>query len=274
MGQLDAGAGTYRIDGRRERMTSMLPTRRSKPRAPLRMSIEQDLGVLRAVLVDVGGTLWPNVWPQADRDELERVGRLRNAVPLLEADEARALVRAARSLPQPATERQQTEKMTAAAIRAVNPSTSVPARALMAAVCLPAKGRVRLFPGARDLLAALAGHGLRVVIVSNVVWRDVEAHRRDFDDFGLSDHVDAYVTSVDVGWRKPHAVFFDVALDAADQPAERCAMVGDSETNDIVPAHDRGMITVRVAIEEPAPASTVADHLCHSLNEVADALLA
>jgi FMN phosphatase YigB (HAD superfamily) len=45
-------------------------------------------------------------------------------------------------------------------------------------------------------------------------------------------------------------------------------MVGDDEANDIVPAHARGMFTLRVAIEQPPPEVSVADHICESLAEV------
>src|SRR5712691_2957985 len=136
-------------------------------------------------------------------------------------------------------------------------------------MCLPAGARVQPFPGAKELLKGLADRGVRVVVVSNVPWRDVEAHRRDFHDFGLSDCVAAYVSSVDVGWRKPHPAFVAAALLAAGHRPRRCAIVGDSEANDIVPACDRGMLAVRVAIEEPPPTTSVADHVCSSLHEVA-----
>jgi FMN phosphatase YigB (HAD superfamily) len=45
-------------------------------------------------------------------------------------------------------------------------------------------------------------------------------------------------------------------------------MVGDDEVNDIVPAHSRGMLTLRVFIERRSPEDTVADHTCASLAEV------
>src|SRR2546422_502214 len=90
-------------------------------------------------------------------------------------------------------------------------------------------------------------------------WRGLKplARRRDFEDWELSDSVAAYVPSLDVGWRKPHPAFFDAAAVAAGHPPDQCAMVGDSEANDIVPAHERGMRTVRVAIEEPLPSTSV-----------------
>ena len=89
--------------------------------------------------------------------------------------------------------------MIAEALREVSPNVDVPARAVHAAMCLPASGRVELFPGAKDLLVGLTERKVRVVIASNVVWRDAESHRRDFLDLELIDQVDAHVTSLDVG---------------------------------------------------------------------------
>jgi len=230
------------------------------------------VGMVRAVLIDVGGTLWPNTWPERPADHDERVTRLGQAVPALTGHEARDLVAAMTSAGHPAGERQQSDMLIADAIATVKPAATLTTAAVVTAMCLPAEGRVRPFPGTEDLLAGLARRAVRVVIISNVVWRNAEAHRRDFDAFGLSRYVDGYVSSLDVGWRKPHPAFFEVALAQAGCLAQDCVIVGDSEMNDIAPARARGMVTVRVAIEEPPPATTAADYLCGSLSEVAELL--
>jgi putative hydrolase of the HAD superfamily len=130
---------------------------------------------------------------------------------------------------------------------------------------------VEPFLGARDLLASLAGR-TRIIIVSNVMWRSRNVQEDDFAQFGLAQYVSTYVTSLDVGWRKPHRNFFDTALTAAGVPANHCAIVGNSETNDIEPAVTRGMIAVRVAIEEPRPSSSSAHYVCTALDQVTQGL--
>jgi HAD superfamily hydrolase (TIGR01509 family) len=232
------------------------------------------VGMVRAVLVDVGGTLWPNTWPDRSADYDERVTRLWQAVPALTEREARNLVAALSSVGHPPGERQRTDMLVADAIATVKPAAPLTTAAVSTAMCLPAEGRVRPFGGTEDLLAGLARRGLRVVIVSNVMWRNAEAHRRDFDAFGLSGFVDCYVSSLDVGWRKPHPAFFEVALARAGCPAQDCVMVGDSEANDIAPARTLGMVTVMVAIEAPSPATTTAEYQCRSLSEAAELLFA
>jgi len=136
---------------------------------------------------------------------------------------------------------------------------------------LVAQNRKYLNPAAHEVprFERIWQHGSDGIVVSVVVWRDAASQRRDFEELGLSEYVSAYVTSLDVGWRKPHDAFFDAALAASGVPAEECAMVGDHEANDIVPAHARGMLTLQVSIEQPPPEVSVADHICESLAEVA-----
>ena len=230
--------------------------------------------MLRAVLIDVGGTLWPDTWhPQSD-DNRERVCRLRQNAPELSEEEASLLVDILGHTDHPLADRQLTQALISDAIARVKGETPVSLEAVRAAMSLPARGRVQPFPGASELLAGLEERGLRVVIASNVLWRDAADYRRDFRDLGLADHVSAFVSSVDVGWRKPHPAFFAAALSAARHPAGQCAMVGDSERNDIAPASALGMVTIRVAIEQALPEATAATHRCRSLSEEAEALCA
>jgi len=47
---------------------------------------------IAAVLLDVGGTLWPDGWPWLPDDPRARTGRLREALPELDPGTARALL--------------------------------------------------------------------------------------------------------------------------------------------------------------------------------------
>jgi HAD superfamily hydrolase (TIGR01509 family) len=228
--------------------------------------------VLSAVLIDVGGTLWPNSWPVTVEDQEERVSRLRSAVPALPVAEAGEIVAALSELDHPPCEQQRTDQLVAETLRSVGPSVAVPVSAARRAMCLPAAGRVAPFPGAEDLLAELAERRIRVVVVSNTLWRDGPSQRMDFAALGLDNYICAHLTSLDVGWRKPHRMFFDAALSAAGHPPRECAMVGDSEQNDIAPATTLGMRTVRITIEGSEPTGSAADHVCGSLGAAGKAL--
>lgn len=228
---------------------------------------------MKAVLVDVGGTLWPNRWPSLPGDRSDRIARLAAAVGELSGSEAGELVDVLAALDHPVTEQQMTRSLVTQALRERGLANTVAVDAAIDAMCLPPRGRVDLFPGATDLLRGLAHQGTPVVVVSNVMWRHAEAQRRDFEECGLATFIADYVMSVDVGWRKPHPAFFDAAVAASGAPSPECVLVGDSDTNDIEPARDLGMVAIRVAIEEPPPETTTADHVCRSLHEVAELLL-
>jgi FMN phosphatase YigB (HAD superfamily) len=137
---------------------------------------------------------------------------------------------------------------------------------------VPALLGINLFTGAVDLCARIRALGLRNVIVSNVQVRDAADYARDFADLGIADYVDAIVTSLEVGFRKPHVAMFEAALRAANCQPVNAVMIGDSETRDIEPALALGMRTIRVAIETPLPEVSAAHAVAESLYQVADVL--
>ena len=229
----------------------------------------------RAALVDVGGTLWPDQWPSQPGDRAGRRDRLRAAFPGLSPDDAAAVV-AALEQAGAALDGQMVQD---AAGYVGGPlrrfGLGCRAReiaAVIAAMCIPAQAGVRLFPGARELLAVIRSLGLTCVAVSNTVWRDGAAYRRDFEAFGVADLLDAVVSSVDAGMRKPHRGIFEKAAAAAGARLDACIMIGDSEVSDIGPARSLGMRSLRVAIEEPPPLVSAADRVVGSLFEAADVL--
>lgn len=218
--------------------------------------------------MDVGGTLLPDAWPSLDRDRRQSAARLCQRAPALAEAQAADIVESLAAVKHPASSRQMTAVLVDETIRRHGLEAVVSPEEIIDAMCLPAAGRVTPFPGGRDMLASLAERS-RIVIVTNVMWRPRQAQQRDFEELGLGDHISDYVTSLDVGWRKPDRRFFDAALAAGGADADRCVIVGDSETNDIEPAIALGMTAVRVAIEEPRPSASAAHHVCTSLAHVA-----
>src|SRR5207245_4602727 len=116
------------------------------------------------------------------------------------------------------------------------------------ALCAPASPGVALFPGAREFLEALRALDLRCVVLSNVQVRGAAEYWRDFADLGVAHLIDSVVTSLDVGFRKPHPAMFEAGVQLAGCAAGACLMVGDSEVTDIRPAVGFGMRAIRVAI--------------------------
>jgi FMN phosphatase YigB (HAD superfamily) len=87
---------------------------------------------------------------------------------------------------------------------------------------VPAISSQRPYPGTFELLRDLKTRELRCVIVSNVEVRGAAEYQHDFGDFGISPMPDAVVTSLEVGFRKPHRTIFDVAITAAGYAPDEC----------------------------------------------------
>ncbi len=220
--------------------------------------------MLRAALLDVGGTLWPDqVTTNMGIDPcVEQLGRL---LPQVDAMHALTVLRG--ELQQDTgSVVQDTHGLLARALHSLGPDwDELDVVAVRRALCPPAVPGTRLFPGAAELLTSCRTYGLRCVIVSNVQVRGALEYWRDFTDLGIAHLIDAVVTSLDVGMRKPHRAIFEAAIREAGCEPSACVIVGNSEPNDIQPAIALGMRAIRVAIEEPPPASSAAHAVVTSL---------
>ena len=100
----------------------------------------------------------------------------------------------------------------------------------------------QVFPEVPAVLGALAAGGLRLAIASNFdsrlfeIARQIEAIRS----------CDPVLVSSQIGFRKPHARFFEaIPLALRNEPAE-IMFVGDDPQNDVVPARAAGFRAVLV----------------------------
>ncbi len=103
----------------------------------------------------------------------------------------------------------------------------------------------RLDPGVRPLLTFLRRQGVRLALLSNA--SDHPFILRILDRFDLRPYFDPIVTSVQVGFPKPHPRAFQPILESwsALRPSE-IVMVGDHPQFDIQGAHSLGLRTVWV----------------------------
>ena len=104
------------------------------------------------------------------------------------------------------------------------------------------------FPDVLPALSALGGH--RLVVVSN--W---DCSLADWlRGAGLLEHVDAVVTSAEVGVAKPGRAIFEHALELAGARPTDAVHVGDSLENDVAGALAAGIRPVLVARDGSPPA--------------------
>ena len=222
--------------------------------------------MLKAVLMDVGGTLWPDRLTGRFADE-PCLARLAALVPELDAAACLIALRDAlraddRSLVQ------DTHAVLARALQALGAECG-PERlvAIRRAICAPAVPGIALFPGARELLESIYELGMDCVVLSNVQVRGADEYWRDVADLGIAHLIDAVVTSLEVGFRKPHHAMFQAGLAAARCSPGECVMVGDWGLKDIEPARRLGMRAIRVSVEEPPSAATCAHATPTSLRQ-------
>lgn len=111
--------------------------------------------------------------------------------------------------------------------------------------------------GTRELLEGFRSRGLTLGIVSNT-FVPGEVLDRHLAQEGLLGLFPVRVYSCDVGYRKPHAKIFNVALRRTGLQADQTIFVGDSLRADIEGANRMGMISVLKAPEGSSGSSITA----------------
>jgi HAD superfamily hydrolase (TIGR01509 family) len=97
-------------------------------------------------------------------------------------------------------------------------------------------------PGAADCLARLKRAGFAIALCSNWGW-DLTA---DLAGTRLADYIDVFVTSAQVGYRKPHTRIYQATLELAGFRAEDAVFIGDSPRTDALGPQRAGMRSVLV----------------------------
>src|SRR5947209_13197617 len=92
------------------------------------------------------------------------------------------------------------------------------------------------------LLETLRARGLKVGLVSNALDSPDLLHR-DLEQLGVAERLDVAVFSSEVGWRKPHPVIFERALEALGVEPSATLFVGDTLATDVAGAAALGMHT-------------------------------
>jgi HAD superfamily hydrolase (TIGR01509 family) len=200
---------------------------------------------LRALLVDVGGTLVRDeTWLPEDRFNRLLVERL--AAALGEKPPwAAELVAYPFSLEEPPGYEHRMVDEIASFLRDHGAEGSQEMAARICRACaLPLSEVVEIEPDARAAMEAAHGLGLKLGVVTNTGWRDDDDVRRDWSDLGFGDLFDAYVSSKSVGVGKPHPRIFQVALERLGEDPEAAAMVGDQLGRDVAGGKAAGLRTI------------------------------
>jgi FMN phosphatase YigB (HAD superfamily) len=223
------------------------------------------------VTLDVGGTLWPNSWPDRERAEAERRRRLATAVPALQRslDPFMAELRSWEEAQEGELAQDTGGTLVDIASRVGVSASDEVADRMRRALALPIEGHSTPFAGFRALFDAIAELKLRCILLTNTLVGNAEDRWRDLRSVGVEGFVDDVITSADVGWRKPDRRIFERAIASAECEPQEIVHVGNSEYHDVEGATAVGRRTILVAIEDPIPDQSRADAIATSLPEVA-----
>lgn len=113
---------------------------------------------------------------------------------------------------------------------------------LLDTLFVPMSHRVSLEPyeDTIEVLNAVKGAGLRTGVVTNR-WLYGMRVLEDLAYFGLDNLIDVLVSSEEVGFRKPHPLIFETALERLAVRPDETVMVGDSYEADILGARAAGI---------------------------------
>jgi FMN phosphatase YigB (HAD superfamily) len=99
-------------------------------------------------------------------------------------------------------------------------------------------------PDAQKVLQELVSTGLPLAACCNVLWRDRDQLYEDLAAWGLASSFRVIVSSLDVGFMKPHPAMFRAALDGLGVAPHEAVMIGDRPDWDIAGAQALGLRTV------------------------------
>ena len=197
---------------------------------------------LRALLVDVGGTLVNDAtWIPPDRYRELRLRRMAEALGGERPWFAELVDHAFEWGSAPTFE----QRIATAVTDFLTDRGLTPDEAEVEAICranaAPIRELVELEEHALPSMHAARSLGLRMAICSNTLWRDDADSRRDWEVLGFGHLFDAHVTSHSTGYEKPHPAMFERCLAALGVSAAEAAIVGDRPERDVAGARAVGM---------------------------------
>ncbi|WKK72126.1 HAD family hydrolase [Rathayibacter oskolensis] len=125
---------------------------------------------------------------------------------------------------------------------AVDEPTRTQLKALHAKNYAELSARVEPLPGARELIAAIAARGARVVLATSAPQEELQVLLRVLD---LGDSVHAITSGEDVETAKPSPDLIGIALERAGVTTDHAIMIGDA-TWDVIAAERAGLATIAV----------------------------
>ncbi len=130
----------------------------------------------------------------------------------------------------------------------------------------------RVYPQATNCLAELHKN-YKIGVIANQIPGTADRMK----SYGLYPYLDLIIASAEEGVEKPDLRIFEIALERAKCRPENAVMIGDRIDNDIVPAKQKGMITIWIrqgfgGMAENLTVEETPDYCVRNLQELVDFL--
>lgn len=129
--------------------------------------------------------------------------------------------------------------------------------------------QLTIFDDTVEVLEQLKKAGLKIGLVSNTIFPESD-HKDDLKRFGIIEYFDFMIFSSSFGYRKPHRLIYEKAIELSGCKAEQSIFVGDRYEEDYFGPRENGIFSILKFREgrqypEPFPDDIV---MIKSLNEL------
>ncbi|HHZ05432.1 MAG TPA: HAD-IA family hydrolase [Clostridiales bacterium] len=104
---------------------------------------------------------------------------------------------------------------------------------------------ITLMPGVVETLPMLAKK-YQCAVVSNALDSNAETMKKAFERMGIDHYFKLFITSKEIGYKKPDERFFTYIANLLNMPPEMLCMVGNDYDKDIVTPKKLGMSTILI----------------------------
>jgi predicted HAD superfamily phosphohydrolase YqeG len=129
---------------------------------------------------------------------------------------------------------------------------------------------IKLMPGVIETLPKLA-HKYHCAVVSNAVDSNAVTMKKAFERMDIAHYFELFITSKEIGYKKPDERFFTHIVDLLGIPANEICMVGNDYEKDIIAPRILGIQTVLITSDKNA--YPLADHVIDRFDNILDILL-
>lgn len=130
--------------------------------------------------------------------------------------------------------------------------------------------KLKLFPGAKELLGGLKAEGKKVYLLSNA---QASFTLPEMQALGITGYFDDIFFSSDLGVKKPSGKFYEALFEKHNLKKQESVMIGNDRFADVQGALDFGIDAVYIHTEQSVPFDGELPEHCRKINHLLDLLV-